>query len=57
MFMSWTKDPYITSQIGLMSRLFIFLLLLKKMTPTVWPACVLCTGDPHCYLCTAQGDG
>lgn len=57
MFMSWTKDPYITAQIGLMSRLFIFLLLLKKMTPTVWPACVLCTGDPHCYLCTAQGEG
>lgn len=57
MFMSWTKDPYITAQIGLMSRLFIFLLLLKKMTPTVWPACVLFTGDPHCYLCTAQGDG
>lgn len=28
--MSWTKDPYITAQIGLMSRLFIFLLLLKK---------------------------
>lgn len=41
--MSWTIDPYITAQIVLMSRLYIFLLLLNKMTPQ--------SGQP---VCSAQ---